>query len=290
MTNQPYQLKVASDGEEAIKLAQQGNVDLILLDVLLPSMDGFEVCNKLKNMDKTRNVQIVMITCLGDMKSKIKSIELGADDFLVKPVNREELKARVKALLNKKAYMDGLSSRFETALNAAITDKLTGLYNHSYFKHFLDFEIKRSLRQKHSLALIMIDIDDFKQYNDTWGHLAGDGILKDFKEVLKQNTREVDLAARYGGEEFAVVLPYADRENAVSVAERIRTAIHDHPFSHEASSPDTRITASMGIAFCPADAGTVEKLIHKADMGLYTAKRAGKNQVCVYEEETSDER
>ena len=170
---EPYQIKLVKDGEETISCVQQEKIDLIVLDILLPGMDGFEVCRRLKREEQTRNIQIVAITSLRDLESKIKGFELGVDDYLVKPINRHELGVRVKALIKKKAYLDSLHANYEIAVHSAITDKLTGLYNQAYFKHFLDFEIKRSLRQKTPVTLFMLDIDDFKQYNDNLGHLAG---------------------------------------------------------------------------------------------------------------------
>jgi len=283
LAEEPYHINIARNGEEAISIVRHKEVDLILLDIMMPDLNGFEVCRQLKRMDCAKNVQIIILSCLSDVDSKIRGIELGADDFLVKPVNRKELKARINALLKKKTYVDGLSDRFESVLQDAVTDILTGLYNHSYFKHFLDIDIKRSRKQKQSLALLMIDLDDFKQYNDTWGHLAGDKVLKEFGQLVMANTREVDLAARYGGEEFAVVLPYADRDAVINVAERIRQAAENGPRLSDGSLPTGIVTVSIGIAFYPWDANNIEEMIQKADRAMYRAKSAGKNRVCVYD-------
>jgi two-component system cell cycle response regulator len=222
---------------------------------------------------------------LTDLESKIKGVEHGADDFLIKPINGREIRARVRALLKKKAYIAKLHAHYETAFNSAITAGLTGLYNHAYFMRFLELELKRSIRQGYPTALIMLDIDDFKKYNDALGHLAGDFILRELAQVIKKNIREIDLTARYGGEEFAAVLPYANREDALIVSERIREVVSSHIFFHETSSPVKNITASLGVALGPKDASTAEELIKKADFMLYQAKKEGKNRVYVFDKD-----
>ena len=279
---EPYQIKLVKDGEETLSCVEQEKIDLIMLDILLPGINGFEVCRRLKKNDRTRNIQIVAITSLGDLESKIKGLELGADDYLVKPINRHELGVRVKALIKKKAYLDSLHTNYEIAVHSAITDKLTGLYNQAYFKHFLDFEVRRSLRQKTPVTLLMIDVDDFKQYNDGLGHLAGDGILMELGELIRTNIRDIDLAARYGGEEFAVVLPNTAIDEAEMSAERIRQIVHGHTFSHIESSSMKNLSISAGLAIYPYDADSVDGLILQADSALYQAKKAGKNRVCLY--------
>ena len=282
LDDQPYEVITAYDGEEALALALNENIDLILLDILLPGTDGFEICNQMKQMDETKNIQIVLTTSLSDLESRIKGVEMGADDFLVKPINNRELLVRINALLRKKAYMDQLHTQYETAMDSAIKDGLTGLYNHAYFKRFLEIEVKRAIRQTYSTALIMMDLDDFKELNDRLGHLAGDVILRESAKIIQVSTREIDLAARYGGEEFAIVLPYAGKNSALSVAERIRKAIEAHSFRLAGVSQPEHMTISIGIATCPEDALGVEALIQKSDAMLYQAKTNGKNQICVH--------
>jgi two-component system cell cycle response regulator len=281
LNGEGYKLSLARDGEETLSRVRGEKIDLLLLDILLPGIDGFEVCRRLKDMEQTRDIQIVVITCLRDLESKIKGLELGIDDFLVKPINKFELQTRLKTLLNKKKYLDRLHVNYDTALHYAITDRRTGLYNHGYFEHMLEAEVKRSNRHKHPLALIMIDIDDFKQYNDTLGHLAGDEILRVLGKLIKKNIREVDLGARYGGEEFAIILPYTDLEGARMGAERIKKIITDHPFDPQISIASRRLTISMGVAAYPSDATSVQELVQIADKALYTAKERGKNRICL---------
>jgi two-component system cell cycle response regulator len=273
------QLERLSNGADAVELCQTGRVDLLLLDILLPGLNGFEVCRQVKNSEKGKDLPIVVITCLEDMDSRLKCIELQADDFLVKPITGRELQARVKILLEKKKQLDRLRSHYEEALNSAVVDWLTGLYNHGYFKKFLDLEIKKSLRQRYPVTLIMIDIDNFKAVNDAYGHPTGDEILQELAQVVRKAVREVDLVARYGGDEFAVVLPYSDGHGALQVARRIDEAIKKYGFTPKASAQKTLLTVSMGVAGYPEDAVHVDGLIHSADQKLYMAKTRGKNQI-----------
>lgn len=281
LNGEGYRLSFARDGEETLSRVQGEKVDLLLLDILLPGIDGFEVCRRLKDIEHTRDIQIVVITCLQDLESRIRGLELGVDDFLVKPINKYELRTRLKALLQKKKYLDRLHVNYETAIHFAITDRRTGLYNHGYFEHMLETEIKRSRRHKHPVSLIMMDIDDFKQYNDSLGHLAGDEILKELGKLIKKNIREVDLGARYGGEEFAIILPYTDLEGAKKGAQRIKKIITAHSFRREISIPSKKLTISMGISSYPSDSASAQELVQRADEALYTAKKQGKNRICI---------
>jgi two-component system cell cycle response regulator len=275
----PLRIERLANGADAVELCQTGRVDLMLLDILLPGLNGFEVCRQVKGSEKGKDLPIVVITCLEDMDSRLKCIELQTDDFLVKPIVGRELQARVKILLEKKKKLDMLRSHYEEALNSAVVDWLTGLYNHGYFKKFLDLEIKKSLRQRYPVMLIMIDIDNFKAVNDAYGHPTGDVILQELAQIVRKAVREVDLVARYGGDEFAVVLPYSDGHGALRVAHRIDEAIKKYGFSPQASARKTRLTVSMGVAGYPEDAVHVDGLIHSADQKLYTAKTRGKNQI-----------
>jgi two-component system, cell cycle response regulator len=280
LSNLPYQLIHTQTGWEALALAKTEKIDLVILDVILPGMDGFEVCRSLKENPDTQNIQVMMLTCLGDLENKLIGVETGTDDFLVKPVNQREFIVRVKALLRKKAYIDQIRFHYEQAMNSSVTDGLTGLYNQAYFSSFLDIEVRRSLRFKHSTVVMMMDVDDFKTYNDTHGHLTGDSILKIVGELLRRNLRDIDLVARYGGDEFAAILPYIDIETAARVAERITKAVSTHSFlSMATKGPLGPVTLSIGLAECPSHAETSQDLIQKADKMLYEAKKAGKNKV-----------
>lgn len=282
-STEPYNFIVASSGEEAIRIGQQTKLDLILLDLMLPGMSGYDVCDYYKNKEATRNVQIVAITSLSDLESRIKCIDKGVDDYLVKPVNSKEVKSRINVLLKKKLYLDKLQAHHKEVLNLAIIDGLTGLYNQTYFKNYLQLEIERSQERGYLVALIMLDLDDFKKYNDTYGHLFGDNILKRFSDLIKINIREIDLPARYGGEEFAVVMPYSSKQNAIKTAEKIRVELQGLSIIEGEKNQVDKITTSIGIALCPKQAITVDGLIEKADYMLYRAKKNGKNKICYWD-------
>lgn len=273
LIDQPYELLRAENGEAAVNMALKHKVDLILLDVMLPGMNGFEVCRKIKENSDTRHIQIVIISCLDDLDSRIMGVETGADEYLIKPINIREIQARVKALLRKKSYMDQICSHYEVALNSAITDGLTGLYNQTYFTRYLDLEMKRCIRQKYPLALLMIDIDNFKIYNDELGHLVGDVLLREVAQIIRANVREIDLVARYGGDEFAVVLPYSERAAAIMVAERICASLNEHEFSATSINNLRKVSASIGVAVCPEDACSVPGLIEKSDGLMFSSKK-----------------
>jgi two-component system cell cycle response regulator len=283
VANESYHLMVASSGEEAIKIGQQTKVDLILLDLMLPGMSGYDVCDYYKSKEASRNIQIVAITSLSDLESKIKCIDKGVDDYLVKPVNSKEIKSRINVLLKKKLYLDQLQAHHKEVLNLAIIDGLTGLYNQTYLKNYLQLEVERSRERGYQVALIMFDLDNFKSYNDTLGHPAGDIILKQFSDIIKINIRDIDLPARYGGEEFAVVMPYSNQLDAISTAEQIRAALQISSFINDENNRMNKITTSIGIALCPKHAITVDSLIEKADYKLYQAKKTGKNKICYWD-------
>jgi two-component system, cell cycle response regulator len=278
---QPYRIVRVKDGEEAVSIAQQEKIDLILLDILLPKMNGFDVAAALKSKSDTRDIQILALTCLSEMKNKIRGIKLGIDEYLIKPINIHELRARISSLIKKKAYLDQLKNGDETGVDPMITDKLTGLYNHAYFLYTADREIKQSGRQRHNIGIIKIDIDNFKGFNEARGKLAGDGVLKELGNIISRSIRDVDIGARCGGQEFMIILPYSDENGALTAANRIRER-----FTREALIPGKDgilpITLSMGVVVYPEDGDETKTLIQNADHALKEAKRNGKDRICVF--------
>ncbi len=272
-------LFITGSGKEALNIVESKPIDIVILDISLLDMDGYEVCRRLKKTDRTRNIQVMTITSKTDIKSKIRAIELGTDDYLIKPVGSLELKARIKSFIRKKVYLDILVAKYESAFHSAITDQLTNLYNHAFFKHYLELELTRALRQKHPLTLLIIDIDDFKQINDYYGHQEGDRILRKMGHIFRSSVREIDVCARYGGDEFAVVLPYADRVIGGMIAERLWKKIALIKNKQEKRAENEYIKVSIGISVCPQDALDVQGLIQKADMAMYQSKKNGKNRI-----------
>ena len=271
---------------EALTQVERYCPALILLDVMMPKMDGFEACKLLKSSVKTRYIPIIMVTALNEIEDKIKGIEAGADDFITKPFNKLELLARVKSLLRIKSLHDQLQEKIKQLEDAkeklrelAVTDGLTGLFNYRYFKEYLELELKRAKRHRSDISLIMLDIDYFKIYNDTNGHLAGDEVLKSLAKLYTSNLRSIDIAARYGGEEFAFVLPETNKGAANFVAEKIRKLVENEIFEFEEKQPQKKITVSIGVASFPQNGESFEELVQSADKRLYIAKSAGRNKV-----------
>ncbi|RKY77588.1 diguanylate cyclase response regulator [candidate division KSB1 bacterium] len=286
LTAAGYKVIEAKSGQEALQKVRDEKPDLILLDVMMPKMSGYEVCKILKNDPETQFIPIIMVTALTSVEDKIRGIEAGADDFISRPFNKTELMARVKSLLRIKFLQDQLHQRMQELSEArerlqqlAITDGLTGLFNYRYFREQLEHEINRAERHNLDVSLVMMDIDFFKYYNDRNGHLAGDEVLKHIANILCSNVRKIDIAARYGGEEFALILPETDKNSAVIVAEKIRKLIEDDPIPHEERQPNGKLTISMGVSNFPDDSRTAKGLIEIADRRLYNAKQAGRNVV-----------
>ncbi len=284
LTRNGYEVMAVENGMAAFKAAKSRPVDLILLDRILPDIDGSDVCRWLKLDQTCRDIPVIMLTAKGEMSDRVSGLEAGADDYLPKPFNETELNARIYARLRSKVHHDELKQKnrqLEDMLTKvetlAIMDPLTNLFNRRRFETILAGEFKRAGRYQSPLTLIMLDIDHFKSVNDTFGHQVGDIVLKEAAQVIQASVREVDVAARWGGEEFVVLSPNTTQENARRVAERIRTAFETHSFS---GIEGQKLTISIGISGVPdATIDTQEKLIHAADVALYEAKKNGRNRI-----------
>lgn len=266
-----YIINHAYNAQEAEYILSKNKVDLILLDLMLPDLDGFAACRTLKTIHPERFIPIIMISAKADIQSKIRGLEEGAVDFLTKPFSINELLARVKTMLRLKNLQDQLKAM-------AITDELTGLYNRRFFQEWLDLEFKRTHRYKTDLSCLMIDIDYFKSVNDTYGHMMGDFVLAEVAGIIKQNTRGTDVAARFGGEEFVLLLPRTDRVLAMGLAERIRASIEAVRLNND----DITLTVTVSVGVSCSIQNTLEdksQLIELADKALYEAKRRGRNRV-----------
>jgi two-component system cell cycle response regulator len=279
---QNYRILVAENSVSANNILRDNQIEVILLDVMLPDANGFQCCKQLKEKDSTQNIPIIIITSLDDQISRLEGINAECDDFLTKPVNGIELRAKIELFLKKKKKLDELQKKYQEMLNSATNDGLTGLNNQLHFKRSLELEVKRAHRHGHCLSLVMIDLDDFKKYNDFLGHLTGDKILHALGQIIQESIRETDFGARYGGEEFAVILPFTKSHDSMVVAEKIRLGVENMHQQLSIPSELVPITVSIGIATYPTHAYSANDLIIKADEMLYQAKQMGKNRVCIY--------
>ncbi|MCW5828801.1 MAG: diguanylate cyclase [Deltaproteobacteria bacterium] len=270
LTGAGYKVITASDGYEAIGKAIRQKVDLALLDIVMPRLNGLEATRMIKAEVGDRFVPVLLCTHRTDLQMLEDGYTSGADDYITKPIEPMELLTRVRSLLRIKAQNDRMAQ-------LAITDHLTGLFNHRFFHERLSAEFQRSRRHRRELSLMMLDFDHFKQLNDTYGHPVGDRVLSRVGEFLKETLRESDMAFRYGGEEFSVLLPETGGKHAFQLAERIRKGISAITFPEK---PGLRVTVSIGVATYPGHGDlTRERLISDADEALYGAKRDGRNRV-----------
>lgn len=270
----------AANGLEAFKILANdtAQIDLIVCDVEMPEFDGFKFLQMRATRDDFAAVPVVILTSRADSEHRVRGLELGASDYLTKPVIKEELRLRARHQLQIRRLQEALRKAIRNLSHMSRTDPLTQLPNRRHFMETLRSEFRRAERYDHALGLLVCDIDDFKRINDTYGHLVGDQVLKGVAEILSYGLRESDLAARYGGEEFAVLLPETDLEGAYLVAERYRHELAARTFSSEEEERFVT-TASIGVAAYPEHAvGTETELMRFADGALYRAKELGKNQ------------
>jgi len=282
-----YDVVRAEDGMSAIRTVKTRVVDLVLLDLVLPDLDGNEVCRWMKLNPDTRGIPIIMLTVHDSRERKVRGLEAGADDYLPKPYDEVELNARIYACLRTKALQDELREKnrqleimLERVELMAITDSLTELFNRRRFEVVLEKEFLRSRRYRTPLSCLMIDVDHFKRLNDEYGHRVGDEVLKEIAAEIRNGIRDVDTAARWGGEEFVVLLPETPVEKAREPALRLVRKIAGHRFRE--LPPERSVTVSVGLAGVPRpDIETAEKFIGAADVALFEAKREGRNRVVV---------
>jgi len=273
--NGDHKVIVAMNGEQALKAVQVGRPDLILLDVNMPGLDGYEVCRRLKADEATQGIPIIFITALSDAADETRGLDIGAVDYIVKPFNIAVVRARVRTHLRLKQQAD-LLERY------AFRDGLTGLNNRRAFDEKRTAEWQRCLHAGLPLSAIILDVDHFKLFNDHYGHGAGDECLARVAKALAAcMTRSSDMVARYGGEEFAAVLPDTHHDEACRIAEEFRGAVAAMSLLHATSKTAEHVTISVGVAtVVPTDATTLKDLGESADAALYRAKQTGRNRVC----------
>lgn len=270
----------ARSGEQGISLAQQNEFDLITISLNMANEDGLRLCSLLRSNERTRNIPILMVAEDADMKRIAQGLEIGAHDYILRPVDRNELLARVRTQVRRKRYQDRLRNNYEVSLSMALTDSLTGLFNRRYFMVHMDKLLKQLRDGNKQLGVLMLDIDNFKNINDSYGHAVGDEILKSFADRIQQRLRSFDLVARMGGEEFVVILPDITTDMAKQVAERLRKGIGGEPFRVSTPEGHLEVTVSIGGTLVQDAQTTVDQALKEADDELYNAKENGRN--CVY--------
>ena len=276
-----FQVLFAQDGEAGLQTAMSEHPDLILLDLILPGLDGYQVCRLIKQEIATRDIPVIMLTSKASPADKVRGLEMGAADYLTKPFDEGELVARVNTHLKLKQLYETLQEKNRQLQELANLDGLTGLYNHRFFQETVSRDFQRAHRYHESLSCIMLDIDHFKKFNDTYGHQTGDMVLNTLGGLLRQLMRDSDLAARYGGEEFALLLYHASSPETLVVGERLRKTIEKHQFRQ--GDLLLKVTISAGLASFPhPDVVDAKTLIECADKALYRAKKEGRNRIVVF--------
>lgn len=269
-----YNIVFATDWRKGLELAGRMSPDIVLLDIMMPDMDGYEICRRLKSESETREIPVIFITALDSEADEEKGLSYGAADYITKPFRPAIVRLRVRNHLQLKLQRDRLES-------LTMTDGMTEIANRRRFDRHLDEEWRRCARMHIPLSAIMMDIDRFKAFNDNYGHTAGDDCIRDIALALATvPTRAGDLVARYGGEEFACLLPGTDAEGALTIAERLLDAVNDLAIPHAWSNVTGAVSISAGVGtVVPTGDGDSEELIRMADEMLYKAKNAGRNRV-----------
>lgn len=270
-----FQVFMATSGAQALALCKDNPPDLVLLDIVMPGMDGFEVCAQLKADVATHNIPVIFVTAHTDAAQETRGLEVGAVDFISKPVNPAVVRARVKTHLTLKLQSDVMRK-------LVFLDGLTGVYNRRYFDQQLAMEMARAVRNQSPLSLIMLDVDFFKRFNDHYGHQTGDDCLRQIAVTLKTALRRpADLVARYGGEEFVCILPETDFADAMAIAHELEQQVRNQAIPHADSDAGAVVTISLGVAGRSAGTpGSAEALLAAADAQLYKAKHAGRGRAC----------
>ncbi len=276
-----YEVVLAGDGKFAWEILQQEQAPpLAILDWMMPGLDGVEICRRIRRADKQRYIYVILLTAKTEQKDLVEGMEAGADDYLTKPFNTHELRVRLRAGRRILDLQEQLLEAQEALREQATHDGLTGLWNRTTILEILQKEAARSERENFPLAVLMADLDNFKMINDTYGHLAGDQVLRESARRMRSNVRTYDAIGRYGGEEFLVVLPGCDESGGVAQAERLRESIGSQPVT--TTDGDIPVTCSLGLSWAPrCRPGTRKELLRSADAALYTAKRSGRNRLMV---------
>ncbi|RWX78818.1 PleD family two-component system response regulator [Neorhizobium lilium] len=268
-----------SDPQAALFEAAENPFDLVIVNAAIDEYDPLRLCSQLRSLERTRFLPMLLVTELGADEVVVRALDLGVNDYIVRPIDPNELVARTLTQIKRKRYNDRLRMSLRQTIELAVTDALTGLHNRRYLDNHLKVLFNRASARSRPLSVCITDIDRFKAVNDTYGHDAGDEVLREFAARIRSTVRGADLACRYGGEEFVLVMPDTDAVSAASIAERLRDTIERSPFQLKAAGVAINITASLGISSNIMGAETPEQLLKQADRALYEAKNAGRNRV-----------
>lgn len=279
MLQKDNQVDVEPDPNSALFRAAEGNYELLIVSLGLENFDGLRLCSQLRSLERTRNLPILAIADGDDNGRLARGLEIGINDYLLRPIDKNEMQARVRTQIRKKRYTERLRDNVQLSIEAAITDALTGLHNRRYMESHLAALVEQACARGKPLAVLVLDIDFFKSVNDTYGHDAGDDVLREFAVRMRKSIRGIDLACRYGGEEFVIVMPETDMSVAATVAERLRRRIATEAFPIDKGNKSIEVTISIGLAAIENANDTSANLLKRADQALYRAKRDGRNRV-----------
>ena len=277
MLGETAKVDVADDPHVGFFQAAEEPYECVIVSTGFAEFDPLRLCSQLRSLDRTRFVPIILLAEEGEDDRIVRGLELGINDYLIRPIDRQELKARLRTQVRRKRYNDHLRLSVTQTIEMAVTDGLTGLHNRRYLDSHLQTLFDRAVARRRPLSLMITDIDRFKSVNDTYGHDGGDEVLREFARRLRKNVRGIDLACRYGGEEFVVVMPDTESEIAEKVAERVRAEIADTAFS--IGEQRVTVTVSAGVSSLKKGVDTVAELLKRADVALYEAKSGGRNRV-----------
>jgi len=279
MLSTEHEVEVETDANRALFHAADGNFDLLIISLGLENFDGLRLCSQLRSLERTRNIPVLGVTEPDNNARMVRGLEIGVNDFLMRPIDQNELLARARSQVRKRRYTERLRDNVQMSIEMAITDALTGLFNRRYMESHVATLVEQAAARSKPLTVMVLDIDYFKSINDTHGHDAGDDVLRDFALRIKRSIRGIDLACRYGGEEFVLVMPETDMAVAAMVAERLRRRIAAEPFSIQKGAKSVPVTISIGIAGLRDKDDTAASVLKRADQALYRAKRDGRNRV-----------
>ena len=274
-----HTVAVASNPQEALFRAAEGKFDLLMVSIDLKNYDGLRLVGQIRSLERTRYMPILLIANTDQKARLLRGLDLGANDYLLRSADKNEMVARVRTQVRRRRFTERLRDNVQQSMELAVTDALTGLYNRRYMESHADALVERAAARGKPLTVLIIDIDHFKAVNDTYGHDAGDDVLREFSDRLRSCIRGIDLACRYGGEEFVVVMPDTDLGIANKVAERIRRRVAAEAFPIDRGSRNVEVTISIGLASRIGPQDNSALIMKRADAALYLAKRNGRNRV-----------